>query len=41
MPGPSIYTPEGTFAFMLTALGLALVAAIVYLVVFTGATIPP
>lgn len=41
MPGPSIYTPEGTFTFMLTALALALIAAVVYLVIFTGATIPP
>ncbi|WP_268257980.1 hypothetical protein [Halopiger goleimassiliensis] len=41
MPGPSIYTPEGTFAFLMAVLGLALVAAIVYLVAFTGATIPP
>lgn len=41
MSDPSIYTPEGTFTFVLLALGLALVAAIVYLLLFTGATFPP
>lgn len=37
----SVYTPEGAFEAMLAILALTLVAAIVYLVVFTGATIPP
>lgn len=37
---PSIYTPEGAFAYMLAVLGLALVAAVVYLLAFAGASIP-
>lgn len=40
MSAPSIYTPEGTFAYMLVVLGLALVAAVVYLFAFAGATLP-
>lgn len=38
---PSIYTPEGAFATMLAVLALTLVAAVVYLVLFTGASMPP
>lgn len=37
---PSIYTPEGTFAYTLVVLGLALVATVVYLLAFAGATVP-
>lgn len=37
----SIYTPGGAFAAMMLVLVLTLVAAVVYLVVFTGASIPP
>lgn len=40
MSGPSLYTPEGAFAYMLVVIGLALVAAVVYLLAFTGATLP-
>ena len=40
--GPdSIYSPEGAFAAVMLVLAATLVAAVVYLVVFTGATIPP
>lgn len=38
---PSIYSPEGAFAAMLVVLGVSLVAAVVYLVAFTGASLPP
>lgn len=41
VPFPSIYTPEGTFTAMMAVLALTLVAAVTYLVVFTGATVPP
>ncbi|MFC4986603.1 hypothetical protein [Saliphagus infecundisoli] len=37
---PSIYTPEGAFAYMLAVIGLALVTAVVYLLSFAGATVP-
>lgn len=36
----SIYTPEGAFAFMMIVLGLTLVAIVIYLVTFTGASVP-
>lgn len=41
MTFPSIYTPHGTFAAMMVVLALTLIAAVGYLVIFTGATIPP
>lgn len=40
LPFPSIYTPEGAFAFIVTVLVLTLVAAVVYLLAFTGASVP-
>lgn len=40
VPFPSIYTPEGTFAFIMTVLALTLVAAVGYLLAFTGVGVP-
>lgn len=40
LPVPSIYTPQGAFTFMMTVLVLTLVAIVVYLAAFTGASIP-
>lgn len=37
---PSMYTPDGAFAYMVLVLALTLVASIVYLLVFTGASVP-
>ena len=36
----SIYTPEGTFDYVMLVVGLTLVAAVGYLLVFTNATAP-
>lgn len=36
----SIYTPDGAFAHLLLAVGLALLAAAAYLLVFTDAGLP-
>ncbi|WP_281244702.1 hypothetical protein [Halostagnicola kamekurae] len=36
----SIYTPEGAFRFVMIVLGLTLVAIVVYLLAFTGASLP-
>ena len=38
---PSVYTPEGSFAYLLVVLGATLAAAVAYLVVFAGAGLPP
>jgi hypothetical protein len=40
MPLPSIYTPEGAFEYVMLVLALTLVAAVGYLLVFTGASLP-
>ncbi len=40
LPIPSIYTPEGAFTFMMSVLVITLIAIVVYLIVFTGASIP-
>lgn len=40
MATESIYTPEGSFRYLLVALAVALVAAVVYLLAFTGASVP-
>ncbi|SFC07840.1 hypothetical protein SAMN05444422_104152 [Halobiforma haloterrestris] len=37
---PSVYTPQGAFAYMMAVLLLALVAGLVYLAAFTGASVP-
>lgn len=37
---PSIYTPEGAFTLVMIVLGLTLVAIVVYLLAFTGASLP-
>lgn len=37
---PSLYTPEGAFAYLLVVLALTLVAAVVYLLAFAGASVP-
>lgn len=36
----SIYTPEGAFEYMMLVILLTFVAAVVYLLVFTGASLP-
>lgn len=36
----SIYTPEGAFTFMMIVLAFTLVAIVVYLLAFTGASLP-
>ncbi|SNZ02558.1 hypothetical protein SAMN06269185_0052 [Natronoarchaeum philippinense] len=38
---PSVYTPEGSFAYLLVVLGATLVTAVTYLVVYAGASLPP
>jgi hypothetical protein len=40
MTPDSIYTPEGSFAYLMATVVLALVAAVGYLLVFTGASVP-
>jgi len=37
---PSIYTPEGSFAYLLVVLAVTLATAVAYLVVFAGAGLP-
>jgi hypothetical protein len=37
---PSIYTPEGSFAYLLAVLVAALAAAVAYLLAFTNASLP-
>ena len=37
---PSIYTPEGSFTYLLVIVALTLAAAIAYLVLFTNAALP-
>lgn len=37
---PSAYTPEGAFLYLIAVVVLALVAAVVYLVVFAGMAVP-
>lgn len=36
----SIYTPGGAFTFMMIVLGLMLVAIVIFLLAFTGASVP-
>lgn len=38
---PSTYTPEGAYAYLMATLAATLVAAVVYLLAFTGVTLPP
>ena len=40
MTPDSIYTPEGSFAYLMAVVGLTLLAAVGYLLVFTGASLP-
>lgn len=40
MTPESIYTPEGSFAYLMAVVGLTLLAAVGYLLVFTGADVP-
>ena len=40
MTPESIYTPEGSFAYLMAVVGLTLLAAVGYLLVFTGAGVP-
>lgn len=40
MTPDSIYTPEGTFAYLMAAVGVTLLAAVVFLLVFTDASVP-
>lgn len=37
---PSMYTPDGVFAYMVLVIALTLVASVVYLLAFTGASVP-
>lgn len=37
---PSIYTPEGSFAYLLVVLVATLAAALAFLVAFAGASLP-
>jgi len=37
---PSTYTPDGVYTYLLVVLGLTLVAAVVYLVLFTSFALP-
>lgn len=37
---PSIYTPEGSFAYLLVVLVVTLAAAVAFLVAFAGASLP-
>lgn len=36
----SLYSPDGAFQFLLLALALTLVGAVVYLLVYTSASVP-
>lgn len=40
MTPDTIYTPEGSFAYLMAVVGLSLLAAVGYLLVFTGASVP-
>lgn len=40
MTPDSIYTPEGSFDYLMLLVGVTLVAAVAFLLVFTNATVP-
>lgn len=40
MTPESIYTPEGSFGYLMLLVAVTLVAAVLFLLVFTNATVP-